>query len=437
MIHERFRFKSKDDLLEKAKQLGFSLPFSEDISPLFEPVFINDIKISNRFVVQPMEGYDSGDDGSPSELTRRRYLRYSAGGSGIIWFEAIAVTPEGRSNPRQLMITGKNAGEYSGLVEEMRKNAPSSVQPFLVAQITHSGRYSRPDGVSRPLVPCNNSLLDRGNEKILSDDDLKKIMDMFIETSRLAREAGFDAVDIKACHGYLIHELLFSYGRGNSIFGGPEPSKRFRFLLETIERVRSEVPGITVTTRVNLSDIYKGGFSTTPGGEKYDLRESALLTGELEKHGIKLMNTTMGSPYFNPHIVRPFDNPLPGAERPPEHPLEGVMRMIEGTLVIQKKYPGMRIIGSAYSWLRHFAPNVGAAVIKAGGASFIGFGRNSFAYPSMPLDLMTHGRADPKKFCITCSGCTRLMKNLYPAGCVIHDRKIYGDLLKKIISDGK
>lgn len=437
MIHERFRFKGKEELLEKAEQIGLSLPFSDDISALFEPVFINDIKISNRFVVQPMEGYDSGDDGSPSELTRRRYLRYSAGGSGIIWFEAIAVTPEGRSNPRQLMITRKNANEYSDLVEKIRKNAPPFVQPFLVAQITHSGRYSRPNGVNRPLVPCNNSLLDKGKEKILSDDDLKKIMDMFIETSRLAFKAGFDAVDIKACHGYLIHELLFSYGRKKSIFGGPESGERFRFLLDTIDRVRAEVPGLAVTTRLNISDIYKGGFSTTPDGEHYDLRESVILTGELEKHGIKLMNTTMGSPYFNPHIVRPYDNPLPGGERPPEHPLEGVMRMIEGTSVIQKKYPGMRIIGSAYSWLRHFAPNVGAAVIKDGGASFIGFGRNSFAYPSMPYDLMTGGMADPEKFCITCSGCTRLMKSLHPAGCVIHDREIYGAELKKLIADGK
>lgn len=436
-MHERFRFKSSDDLLEKAGQLGLSLPFSEDISPLFGPVLINDKKIYNRLVVQPMEGYDSDEDGSPSDLTVRRYLRYSEGGSGVIWFEAVAVTPEGRSNPRQLMICRKNAGEYARLLEKIRRNAPSSVQPFTVAQITHSGRYSRPYGENRPLVPSRNSLLDRGNEKILSDDDLKKIMDMFVEASRLAHEAGFDAIDIKACHGYLIHELLFSYKREDSIFGGPEPEKRFRFLLETIDRVRTEVPGITVTTRINLSDIYPGGFSVTPDGKKYDLRESVMLTGELQKRGIKLMNTTMGSPYFNPHVVRPYDNPLPGAPVPPEHPLEGVVRMIEGTAAVQQTYPEMRIIGSAYSWLRHFAPNVGAAVIKSGKASFTGFGRNSFAYPSMPLDLMTHGRADPGKFCITCSGCTRLMKNLRPAGCVIHDREIYGAELKKLINDGR
>jgi len=67
----------------------------------------------------------------------------------------------------------------------------------------------------------------------------------------------------------------------------------------------------------------------------------------------------------------------------------------------------------------------------------MGFGRNSFAYPSMPLDLMKNGEADPRKTCITCSGCTRLIRNLRPGGCVIRDREIYGNELKKLIADGK
>jgi 2,4-dienoyl-CoA reductase-like NADH-dependent reductase (Old Yellow Enzyme family) len=162
-----------------------------------------------------------------------------------------------------------------------------------------------------------------------------------------------------------------------------------------------------------------------------------MLVEELLKKGIKLINISMGSPYFNPHVTRPFDTPVPGKKVPEEHPLEGVMRMINGTSVFQKRFPEIFFVGSAYSYLRQFAPNVGAAVIKNGDASFIGFGRNSFAYPSMPSDIVKKRKADPSKFCITCSGCTRLISNLRPGGCVIHDREIYGAELKKLIADGK
>jgi 2,4-dienoyl-CoA reductase-like NADH-dependent reductase (Old Yellow Enzyme family) len=128
---------------------------------------------------------------------------------------------------------------------------------------------------------------------------------------------------------------------------------------------------------------------------------------------------------------------LPGQALPDEHPLEGVVRMINGTASFQSGFPGLAVVGSAFSYLRHYSPNVAAAVIGEGKASFAGFGRNSFAYPSMPSELKKSGKADPRKTCITCSGCTRLIRNLMPAGCVIRDREIYGNELKKLIADGK
>jgi 2,4-dienoyl-CoA reductase (NADPH2) len=437
-MHERFRFKNKEELIGKAKQLGFDLPFADDISALLKPATFEDHNISNRLVIQPMEGYDSSKDGSPSDLTRRRYLRYADGGSGMIWFEAVAVSPEGRSNPRQLWIHQDNIDNYEFLSTDIRKHAAAiNMNPLIVMQLTHSGRYSKPDGTPEPLVPQFNSLLDKGTPTLLTDDDLKRIQDKYVTASRFALLAGFDAVDLKTCHGYLIHELLFSKDRKGSIYGGTEPYKRFRFLLETIDRIKSEVPGIMLTVRLNIFDGYTGGFGTGKNGKEADFTEPEMLIEELRLRGIRLLNITMGSPYFNPHVIRPFDNPLPGTPPPEEHPLEGVMRMINGTSKIQKKFPEMLIVGSAYSYLRQYAPNVGAAVIKDGDASFIGFGRNSFAYPSMANDLIATGKADPDKVCITCSGCTRLIRNLRPGGCVIRDREIYGNELKKLISDGK
>jgi 2,4-dienoyl-CoA reductase (NADPH2) len=436
-MHQRFRFKTKNEIIQKALALGSELPFSDDIFPLLAPSSIERFSIPNRLVVQPMEGYDSETDGSPSALTKRRYLRYAGGGSGIIWYEAIAVSYDGRSNPNQLWINKNNSADFASLNDEVRRAAEQlGISPLLVIQLTHSGRYSKPDGKSHPMVAAINQTLDNGVPYILTDDDLKRIQDQYVAAARLAADSGFDAIDIKACHGYLIIELLAARSRLKSIYGGEDPADRFRFMLETIERIKAEVPGIIITTRLNISDMYQGGFGVSKDNRP-DFTEPLLLVEELKGRGIRLINISMGSPYLNPHVTRPYDNPLPGQQVHEEHPLQGVVKMINGTALFQKRFPELFFVGSAYSYLRQFAPNVGAAVLKNGDASFIGFGRSSFAYPSLPLDLIKYGRADLSKICITCSGCTRLIRNMRPGGCVIRDREIYGNELKKLIIDGK
>jgi 2,4-dienoyl-CoA reductase (NADPH2) len=436
-MHERFRYKSKGELLQKALSLGYELAFSDDISPLLQPAIVEGFTVPNRLVVQPMEGYDSEADGSPSSLTKRRYLRYSTGGSGMIWYEAVAVSSDGRSNPNQLWINRNSSAVFASLNSAVREASGNiGIKPFLVIQLTHSGRYSKPEGKSHPLVAALNSTLDKVVPHILTDGELKIIQDQYVAAARLAADCGFDAIDIKACHGYLMIELLAAQSRLKSRYGGVAHADRFRFMLETIERIKSEVPGIIITTRLNISDRYHGGFGVDMN-EEPDFSEPLLLVKELKSRGIKLINISMGSPYFNPHVTRPYDNPLPGQRLPDEHPLLGVIKMIRGTSLFQKSFPELLFVGSAYSYLRQFAPNVGAGVLKNGDSSFIGFGRSSFAYPSLPLDLMKKGKADPSKICITCSGCTRLIRNLRPGGCVIRDKEIYGYELKKLIADGK
>jgi len=435
-MHERFRYKTAEELAGKAKELGYDLPYTEDLTPLFMPLRFGNVTIQNRLTVQPMEGFDSEDDGSPSPLTERRYMRYAAGGSGVIWFEAISVSREGRSNPHQLFITENNLSKFASLTGKIRETAQKrGYDPLLVMQLTHSGRYSKPFGKPAPLVAVMNPVLDRGGIYIVTDDDLKKIQEQFITAAKLAYRAGVGAIDLKACHGYLMVDLLSARGRKNSIYGGEEPGTRVRFLLETVGRIKTEIPGMIVTMRLSIWDGYQGGFGVGENNSE-DHTEPVMLIEELVKRDVRLINVTMGSPYFNPHITRPYDTPVPGAAVPEEHPLKGVMRMIDGTSFVQKRFPEVNFIGSAYSYLRQYAPNTGAEVIKSGRTSLIGFGRNSFAYPDMPEDLLRTGKADPRKVCITCSGCTRLMRNLRHTGCGIRDRGIYGEELKKLIADG-
>ncbi len=431
--HESFAFKSKAELLQKAQELGIDLPFHDTISPLFNPISFGEIEIANRLAVQPMEGFDANQDGSPGELTFRRYRRYAEGGSGLIWFEATSVVSEGRSNPRQLMINMPNLDSFQQLVEKTRQCGCQAFgndhRIFLVLQLTHSGRYSRPEGKPRPQVAVFNPYLDREEESlyIFSDEDLNTLMDIYVEAARLAYKAGFDAVDIKACHGYLLNELIAAHTRENSSYG-ESFENRIRFIREVIRKIHEEVPRMCLAARLSAFDgiPYPYGFGVANDGSlRVDLAEPQSIIRQLIKQGCSLFNITIGNPFLNPYFGRPFDRPLPGAALPDEHPLEGVARLIKITAEIQREFPKIPFVGTGYSWLRHFFPYVGAAVISRGGASLVGLGRSSFAYPDAPKELINTGAMDPKKVCITCSRCTELMRGGHVSGCVIRDKEIY------------
>jgi 2,4-dienoyl-CoA reductase-like NADH-dependent reductase (Old Yellow Enzyme family) len=305
-----------------------------------------------------------------------------------------------------------------------------------VLQLNHSGRYSQPEGKPAPLAAAPNPYLDtdkiKENIRFLNDDELERLQETFIDAARLAKEAGFDAVDIKASHGYLIHELLSAFKRENSRFGGSFEN-RTRFLIEVITEIHKQALGIVPAVRMNIYDgiPYPYGFGVLfDGSLAVFFYEPFELIRRLLQAGCFLINVTMAIPYYNPHVGRPFDRPLPGAVLPPEHPLEGIIRLLKAAGKTQRQFHQAAVVGTGYSWLREFFPNVGAAVLAQRKASFIGLGRSSFAYPHAPRDLMEKGRLDPKKVCISCSGCTQLMRSGGPSGCIVRDGEVYLEVEK-------
>jgi 2,4-dienoyl-CoA reductase (NADPH2) len=427
--------------MQTAASLGIDLPFQDYIGLLFEPFDLHGRRISNRLAVHPMEGFDGEADGSPAVLTFRRYRRFAAGGSGLIWFEATAVVPEGRSNPRQLMLHAGNLSRFKRLVAETRAAAEETFgaghNPFLVLQLTHSGRFSAPAGKPEPLVAAPNQCLDKhfADVRILSDDELSTLQDVFVEAARLAYEAGFDAVDIKACHGYLLHDLLLPNSRENSRYGGETLAERSRFLREVMERIRERLPGIRLAARLNLYDglPYPYAFGTAVDDPaQMDLSEPIELIRRLSDLGCSMINVTMGIPRYNPHVGRPFNRPLRGAPQPPEHPLQSIDRLLQGAAAVQKALPDLAVVGTGYSWLRQFFPNVGAATLAGERATFIGLGRSSIAYSEAPRDLMEKGRLDKSRACTACSRCTELMRHGRSTGCAVRDKEIYGAEYKKL-----
>lgn len=431
-------YTSLEEFSNQNKDLGTVLPFSQDTGVLKTPLSIGGKEIPNRLACQAMEGCDGTADGSPDVLTKRRYERFAKGGAGIVWFEATAVMEEGRANPRQLYITENNLDNFKKQVEEIKETAlkNNGYEPIVIMQATHSGRYSKPNGIPAPLIAYNNPIFEKDNpisaDRIVTDEYLDRVGEALVNGSILAEKAGFDGVDIKCCHRYLNSELLSAYNR-NGRYGG-SLENRTRLLRESIKgAIETCSKDFIVSSRINVYDgfPYPNGFGVVNDGSlDFDPAEPDWLIKELYKYGVRLLNITMGNPYFNPHVNRPF---AMGGYESPEHPLEGVARVLNGTAKLKELNPEMKIICSAVSFLGVVAPNVVSAYIQNGGFDFAGFGRTIFAYPDFANDILQHGCMDKSKICICCSKCTEIMrKSGGTPGCVIRDGKVYLPIYKQL-----
>lgn len=376
-----------------------------------------------------MEGADGTSGGAPDELTFRRYERFAGGGAGLLWLEASAVVNEGRANPRQLYICEDTKDEFKRLLDHIYNTSEREFneRPYTVVQLTHSGRYSRPIDRPAPIIAAENLYLDKflGDDyKIITDDELKRLEDEFVEGAVRAKEVGFDAIDIKSCHRYLISELLSAFTREGEYGGSFE--NRTRFLLNIVDKVRDRLgDSIDISLRLNVYDAiaYPYGFGVSQEDLSIpDLEEPKRLVKLLYDRGIQVINLTTGNPYYNPHVNRPYDI---GPYLPTEHPLAGVARMLNIIKEIQLAVPEIAVISTGYSWLRHLAPYVAAGGIEEGWFKIAGFGRQAFAYPNFPRDILTKGAMDPRKSCIACSKCTEIMRDGGRTGCVIRDAKVY------------
>ena len=427
------------EFIAQRDELGLSMPYVEDTKILGKPAQIKGKTIPNRLVCQAMEGCDGTADGCPDELTIRRYDRFAKGGAGLIWFEATAVLEEGRANPRQLYITEKNVDSFAREVERIKETAmkENGYAPLIVMQATHSGRYSKPQGVPAPLIAYNNPIFEKDApidpSRIVTDEYLDRVGEALVKGAQLAEKAGFDGVDIKACHRYLNCELLSAFTREGRYGGSFE--NRTRLLRESIQgALQSCGKDFIVSSRMNVYDgfAYPYGFGVSPeGGLDFDPTEPVKLLKELSGYGVELLNITMGNPYFNPHVNRPF---VLGGYQAEEHPLQGVERMLGGIGKLKKEVPQLMLISSALSYLGVAAPGVAAGYIENGSFDVAGFGRTIFAYPDFAKEILQTGKMDKNKICICCSKCTEIMRK--PGGtpgCVIRDKELYKPLHDKLV----
>ena len=412
--------------MDKNAIIQAGLGWSDDLTKLGMPVKGKNFTLKNALAVQPMEGCDGTGDGAPGELTYRRYQRYARGGAGLIWAEAISVRPEARANPRQLMLTEKNLDAFKRLTDVAHEKGAK-----VIAQLTHSGRWSRPVDKNAPIRATYNAALDerQGLDQdypIATDDYLAALPEAFEESTRLAMAAGFDGVDVKACHLYLYSELLGAFQREGRYGGDYEG--RTRLLKESVEAAKSAIGDGILASRFNMYDGNAGPWGV---GENLavDLAEPIRLVRELDAMGVSLMNITMGTPYFNPHVNRPYNK---GGYAPDEAPLVGVKRLLDGAGEAQKAAPDAVCLATGFSYLGACAPQVAAAMVNAGSAKLAGFGRMAFAYPDFANDIINNGGMKSEKCCITCSLCTKIMRAGGDVGCPVRDQDVYLAELRRV-----
>jgi 2,4-dienoyl-CoA reductase-like NADH-dependent reductase (Old Yellow Enzyme family) len=447
-------FKTADAFRRHLRACGAPLEFDEVLapagaSPLARPFEGDGVRVGNRFCILPMEGWDGTPDGAPTDLTRRRWERFGISGAKLIWGgEAVAVQYDGRANPNQLVMAAATQASIAGLRDILvgahrdRFGPHADADLFVGLQLTHSGRYARPaqKASAEPQAAYAHPLLDRrfpAGVRLLTDDDLDRLVDRFVEAARLAWDAGFACVDVKHCHGYLGHELLSARARAGRYGGTFE--NRTRFLRSVVEGIRATVPGLRIVVRLSAFDTVPftksasgiGVPEESPGryGSAFGLLDSRAedmdgaladareLLALLDRIGVRWVCITAGSPYYNPHIQRPALFPPSDGYLPPEDPLVGVARQIDATARLKKDFPSMAIVGSAYTYLQDWLPHVAQYTVGHGMTDFVGLGRMVLSYPELPADVLAGRPLQRKHICRTFSDCTSGPRLGLVSGC--------------------
>jgi 2,4-dienoyl-CoA reductase-like NADH-dependent reductase (Old Yellow Enzyme family) len=466
-------------LRARLDELGLELPVDDAVlsaqqgSPLAQPIKLGNLTCGNRWCIHPMEGWDANRDGSPSELTLRRWRHFGQSGAKLIWGgEAAAVQPDGRANPNQTLATPSNKAGLAALLNECRtahRQSFGTTDDLVVGlQLTHSGRFCKPDSDElKPRIAYHHPLLDvkfdinpDDDSVVWTDGDLERLIDTFVVAAGVARDVGFQFVDIKACHGYLLHEFLSARSRPGR-FGG-DLAGRTRLLLDIIGRIRAAYPDLLVLVRLSVFDTlpfatsrdvgqpmehghllpYQFGFGVSSDNPaEIDLAESLELLRRLAAAGVPSVNISCGSPYYNPHVQRPAIFPPSDGYQPPEDPLVGVVRQIQAARACKASVPELTIVGTGYTYLQDYVPHVAQAVVRAGWTDIVGLGRMVLAYPELPADTLRGATLDRKRVCRTFSDCTTAPRNELPSGCypldAFYKQRPEAETLKRVKQDLK
>jgi NADPH-dependent glutamate synthase beta subunit-like oxidoreductase/2,4-dienoyl-CoA reductase-like NADH-dependent reductase (Old Yellow Enzyme family) len=372
--YQPFYLQSLDELRAEIARLGLdvsdalNLTIDEDISPLGNAAHLGGIRIPNRFCAQPIAGGDAQPDGSPSALTKRRYVAYAKGAFGLVWIERTR-THEGNLQAqlqKRLCLSPSNVSHFAAMLEEMR--AVAAERPFVVLQLDSTDPAA------------------------------------LVSAAKLARDAGFDGVDVQ--------------------------SERTT-LPGIVARIRESVPDIHLCIRLCVYEAVRGGFGVSRRDfRKYDLSAPLELVRRLIDSGVQLLNVTSASPRLMG--AARGNLPIADYEQGDEHPLMVIARQMTLVRCLRENFPGIHMVGSGLSWLRQFLPNFAAAALRAGWIDFAGLGRSALAYPDLPAHALRGGVVNAGSTCMVCFACSQLADAGKETGCVVRDAGVYGAAFREM-----
>ena len=421
-------------------------------NPLAQPIAVHGRTIGNRFATHPMEGWDGTLEGKPTDLVLRRWTHFGISGAKLIWGgEAVAVRHEGRANPHQLCYTPANAEALSALLSTLkathRKRFGTTDDLFVGLQLTHSGRWSRPDPdrAAKPRIAFRHPVTDvrvgaLDPSAMLTDAELEDLIPDYVAAAKFAADDGYDFVDVKCCHGYLLNELLAAHTRPGPYGGSFE--NRTRLFREIVAAIRRDVPGLHIGVRLSAFDLvpfrhpqegegtrgvpidvsphlpWRYGFGVNPDDPtQLDLTESIRFLELCRDLGIRLLNISAACPYYNPHLMRPAMFPPSDGYPPPEDPLVGVSRILAAAATLKRAVPDLLVVGSGYTYLQEYLPHVAQAQVRLRHTDFVGVGRMVLSYPELPHHVLTGQPLNRKRLCRTFSDCTTGPRNGMVSGC--------------------
>ncbi len=478
--------KSPSAFRERMQELCLDLPIDESIlkapeSPLAQAMEVGGFRVGNRWAIHPMEGWDATTDGHPTPDLVRRWRRFGESGAKLLWgMEAVAVRPDGRANPNQLMANPGTMGELADAAHEAlethARSFGTSADVLWGLQLTHSGRFCRPHDKKKlePKLAYAHPILNPKfglpmDYPIMADDDVRDLIERYVEAARLADKAGIPFVDIKQCHGYLGHEFLSAFTRKGK-YGGETLEQRSTFAREILAGIRQVAPRLILGVRLSAFDFvpfkpdpaqasdgnlgpgmpeeysdclpYRYGFGIDKADPiRYDLAETAQYLKLLKSWGVAIVNVSAGSPYYNPHIQRPALFPPSDGYQPAEDPMINVERQIQVVRKLKAAAPEMPLVSSGLTYLQEYMPQVAQALVREGWTDFAGMGRMVLSYPRIIADSLEKGALETKNICRTFSDCTTAPRNGLKSGCFPLDeyyrKSETGDQFRQLKKDQK
>jgi 2,4-dienoyl-CoA reductase-like NADH-dependent reductase (Old Yellow Enzyme family) len=263
---------------------------------LFTPLFFCSVTLRNRLAMSPMCQYSAAPDGRANDWHLVHYATRAVGGVGLVCVEATAVEARGRISPADLGLW--DDGQIEPLARVARAVAEAGAIPCV--QLAHAGRkgsVAPPHQGGAPLAPEAGGWRTVSASPIPFADGhpvpepldaaaISGVLRSFVAAARRARAAGFQAIELHAAHGYLLHQFLSPLSNRREDGYGGGFAGRTRFVREVVAAVRAEWPeSLPILLRVSATDWAEGGWG---------IEETVELCRGLAPLGVDLVDVSSG-----------------------------------------------------------------------------------------------------------------------------------------------